>query len=525
MRRFTLGLCFLVLPIFSGNVKEQRPANDLRISWDFENGSLGSWRINERSEVVLAHASNSGELWYFFRINGVLNKTVTFVFENVRKDFYGGDNRPSLSYDQIHWSLIPTRWTTPVPDNPERVRFLFTHTFAQNQAWIAYTPPFSNRSLDQLLMQIENHPHVKIRSLCETPLRRLRLPLIQITDPQIPLTEKKTILLLSREDAYETASSWISQGAVQFLLTEEPVAAAIKKRYSFLILPIFDPDGVALGCALHPLPNEKENVFWTETWPESVYSFYEQRQMKRFLEQWKDEGNAIDLSLRLHSDAWTEDFFRGEYGFKADKSGPNDMIQDLWVNKYLPGYRILEPAWQKSSFSKYVYDLFPQSLTASARCDFLYSSPAGSGFLIYKTPDDLLVEGECLVCAIGESFGLSGGDPPPYLLGAGFYDPSSTEKNPFSVQCIYRDLQNRPPEYVQVVVNEKKYSLAKVATPNMDYRTGVIYVGFVPIEKPENEHYFITSNGSRTFRIPREGTRPGPYGFPNNKRNRNTVSK
>ena len=325
-------LCFFLQFLFTLPTLAQQ----IQISSDFDSGSLGGWETNNSNEVFLKHSEQSGGLWYHFQIDQVQGKTITFVFESVRSDYFGGSNLPALSYDQVHWKFIKNRTIEMNPKDPTRVRFSFTHTFSQNQAWIAYTPPYSNPFLDNWLKTIQPHPHVTIQNICETPIRDLPLPAVFITDPTAAISDKRVILLLAREDAYETSGSWFVQGVGDFLLSEDPVAMELRKRTLFILIPIFDRDGVALGNAIHPLPAIGRSIFWTETWTEAQYSFFEQRQLKRFLQDWKNQGYHIHGSLRIHSSAWQANTLRPEFVTGASQASQSFIFTEI-LSKVLPG--------------------------------------------------------------------------------------------------------------------------------------------------------------------------------------------
>ncbi len=45
-------------------------------------------------------------------------------------------------------------------------------------------------------------------------------------------------------------------------------------RAVFLIVPLFDCDGAALGRAVHPFLEQGPGVYWTETWPETTHTLF-----------------------------------------------------------------------------------------------------------------------------------------------------------------------------------------------------------------------------------------------------------
>ena len=507
-------LLFILVASIAGAAQNPPDSNTIRLSWNFENGSLGEWKTDNEGRILLTHAPGAGGLWYHFRVDGVLHKNLTFVFEDARKDFFGGRNLPAISYDGTHWHFIKKRFIQPHPETAGHVRFLFSHTFAKDRAWIAYSPPFTPTRLAEYVEGIRGHPHVNARVICETPLRKRPLTLLQITNPDVPLNEKKTILILCREDAYETAGSWVGCGMVNYLLSKDPSAEAVKRRAVFLIVPLFDCDGAALGRAVHPFLEQGPGVYWTETWPETTYSFYEQRQLKSFLQQWKNGGGDVYLTLRLHSDCWNSDLFRREHCAEENYAAQDSLFLTLLGKTYLPWYRNVDRVSPDSRFSKFVYDLFPNALTASSLSEYVYSFPAPLPEGMYKSVDDLMTEGELLARAVGESLGVPSSDPPPLLQAAEFYEITSVSTRPFHARCLYRDGLNRPPEYVRVMVNEKSYPLEKAPGAGNDFKNGVLYTGFLSINDPAPQHYFVASNGATTIRIPREGARSGPFIVP-----------
>ncbi len=126
-----------------------------------------------------------------------------------------------------------------------------------------------------------------------------------------------------------------------------------------------------------------------------------------------------------------------------------------------------------------------------------------------------MTEGELLARAVGESLGVPSSDPPPLLQAAGILrNHQRFTHGHFHARCLYRDGLNRPPEYVRVMVNEKSYPLEKAPGAGNDFTNGVLYTGFLSINDPAPQHYFVASNGATTIRIPREGARSGPFIVP-----------
>ncbi len=98
---------------------------------------------------------------------------------------------------------------------------------------------------------------------------------------------------------------------------------------------------------------------------------------------------------------------------------------------------------------------------------------------------------------------------PPFLMASNLekYRFKKGEKAAFSV--FYKDVLDRKPEYVKVVIGEKSYPMSTVSESG--FIKGVEYKCDVSIEVPINDYYIEASNGVSKRRIPETYLQPGPY--------------
>ena len=78
-------------------------------------------------------------------------------------------------------------------------------------------------------------------------LGKLPVDLLLITSNTGEEKEKTYIVITGRVHAAETAGSYKMQGIIKFLISNNPVARALRKAHVFLIVPFLNPDGVVLG--------------------------------------------------------------------------------------------------------------------------------------------------------------------------------------------------------------------------------------------------------------------------------------
>lgn len=58
---------------------------------------------------------------------------------------------------------------------------------------------------------------------------------------------KKGIVISSRVHPGEAQSSWVVQGLIEFLLSDDPVAVNLRRNFVIKIIPMLNPDGVIYG--------------------------------------------------------------------------------------------------------------------------------------------------------------------------------------------------------------------------------------------------------------------------------------
>ncbi len=483
---------------------------EIELRWDFDNGSLGGWQQNESNELVLQHSNDSGGLWYFFKISGVKDQTLTFVFESVRADYYGNLNLPAISYNNLNWNYSTNVSIEPHTDNPGYVRYSFTHQFKQDTAWIAYTIPFHNPLMNDWLIPLASSPYLDVKTVCETSLLGQSLPLLEITNNHSENQNKSGWLIVCREDSHETASSWLGMGAALFLLSKDPLAAELRQDAVWWIVPLFDRDGVALGHAQHPVPGLNPNLFWTETWQEDLISFHEQRELKAMLQQIKDSRRSLNGVFRIHSNNWRNNVFRPE---QLEDREIEYKIPEEAVEQYLPWFSRQESLNLDTRLSKFVVDLFPKSYAGFMQTDYLIPDAFGTQFNLHKSSHDLLLEGELFIRLLAKAMGYKPQSTPPFLLATHIEQRIEPSMLQYNAACVYFDPENRPPNYVRVIANGQEINLSPLDSESQEYYKGVIYNGFFTLEEPLNSYAFTASNGQTAHSEPKY-TLPQPSPTP-----------
>jgi hypothetical protein len=251
--RDTGAVLAALLALGAGGVRAE-----LTVTTDFEGGSAVVEAIDrERREV---HVRPGGDplrgwpCWWYLRIDGLAAGSAATVV--VR-----GSERPARNNGQdtgrplaAGWALPDraavshdgTTWTQTGPGVREGDRVSYPFTGTDGPVWIAWGPPFTSRECDALLEEAvaaaprqaeafalalsrEGRP---VRGLRITPTGRERPPAVWIQ---------------ARQHAWESGSSWVARGFVDWLFTAEPEAAWLRERAEVFVIPVMDVDRVATG--------------------------------------------------------------------------------------------------------------------------------------------------------------------------------------------------------------------------------------------------------------------------------------
>lgn len=79
----------------------------------------------------------------------------------------------------------------------------------------------------------------------------------------IDLSVRKSVILTSRVHPGESNSSWMMQGVIDYLISDEETARYLRDTFVFKIIPMQNPDGVIVGNYRCSLMGTDLNRQWT----------------------------------------------------------------------------------------------------------------------------------------------------------------------------------------------------------------------------------------------------------------------
>lgn len=273
------------------------------IHTDFEGGCLGQiqkvsdshFRLAVKGESDQDHRNRQAN-WYYFRVDGASSQPLTLDMVNLPGEYNYKPNRgavtkdtpPVISYDGVHWEHLKTFEYDP--KEPK----LTLHIRPQKATfWVAHCAPYTNQTLAKLRREIHNSPDFHEQKIGKTVGGR---DLLLWTITHGDNKSKKTIWLMFRQHSWESGSSWVGEGAIRTLLSDE--SRKLREEVIWKIIPLCDPDGVARGGVRFNANGFDLNRNWDLVDPIKMPEITAQRNT---VKQWLEGGNHIDLLLSLHN--------------------------------------------------------------------------------------------------------------------------------------------------------------------------------------------------------------------------------
>jgi hypothetical protein len=296
----------------------------VRVSDNFESGSLGEWRVENDTRVIFVPRMeqdqdkvNSAITWFYGRLSNVLHREVTIQIEARDYTVYNGrkgnilpferNTVPVFSYDSEHWERF-----TDCAFDPQSRTLRIRQIFSRDPVWIAYIPPYPYSRLEALLEEVRVHPAVKIGSLGNSVEGR-KLYVVDVDEPGLQKEGRPVVWFVARQHAFEAGGSWALEGMLRFLVSADPEAQAIRRQIRFRLCPMLNPDGVVRGGTRFNARGVDLNRHWRFDDPLSrdTSAAPEIALVKQAIVRWS-KTDRLDLWVNIHNNdmVWNDE---GDY--------------------------------------------------------------------------------------------------------------------------------------------------------------------------------------------------------------------
>jgi hypothetical protein len=301
----------LLIPVLPIAAQEK---SAITFNKNFEGGSLGKIEkfgdTQFRCFVEGQHdqrGRNRQANWYYFRMDNVQGREMTLTLTDFVGEYndkpgscpMNADTFPVFSYDDEHWQHFPAMdW-----DNQKKEATLKFRP-ERDRVWIAHIAPYTHSRLLRLLSEIDRAECARVEIIGQAVQRR-ELHMVTVTNFEKSDAAKKTVWLQARQHAWEAGTSYVMEGALRFITSDDPRARDLRDKAVFKFTPMMDPDGCASGKVRFNANGYDVNRHWDKV----------DLRRKEFLEQmpeiWYvkktifgslDAGRKIDLMVNMHNE-------------------------------------------------------------------------------------------------------------------------------------------------------------------------------------------------------------------------------
>ena len=171
-----------------------------------------------------------------------------------------GNNQEGMKYHTLTFSFDFNQITTPI-----------------KYIYFAYCYPYSFTQLDLYLSSLNNYKDILRFDEIGKSLEGNSLHMLIITnftDSFDELANKKSIIFTARVHPGESNGSYVIQGVLEYLLSNDPGAKNLRKNFIFKIVPMLNPDGVIRGNFRMNILGKDLNRMWDEPTEETCPTIF-----------------------------------------------------------------------------------------------------------------------------------------------------------------------------------------------------------------------------------------------------------
>jgi hypothetical protein len=265
-------------------------AAELHVDADFPGGSGVVEEIEQQRRFIricpTAHKDRGWVCWWYVQITGVTPGETIEV--EVGDAPWATPLRAAISTDNVVWTQ-----TGAGQKNGKRMRYSITAD--SETVWLAWGPPFTHPDAEKLVRQTADCcPRATAFELCRTRNDRA-VPALRFEHTNHAVTDPFGVWIQARQHAWESGSSWVCRGLVEWLAAGEPRSESLREAADITVVPVMDVDNVAIGAGGKDQMPHDHNRDWGEKphWPSVAAAI---RQITAM-----NNDHRFDLFVDLHN--------------------------------------------------------------------------------------------------------------------------------------------------------------------------------------------------------------------------------
>lgn len=316
MIRHLVLLCLVATPALA--TAQASCANDsFAIDAEFDGGRLDHCEFNGSDSVELTFRAEDYRVgnafaWFAFRVAADESREITIKlqFPDSYARFW-----PKLSRDGRSWSRAPEE---AVARSEAGKSMTLSLAVDEGGLWVSAQELLTRRFYEDWLLQLDTHFELDTEVIGAS--RRGRpLHLASTSD------KPEAVILLGRQHPVEVPGAIAMREFVDIVMGSSELAREFRERFMLLIIPLVNPDGVALGHARHNDGLTDLNRDW------GPFTQPETQAVARLLDRLEARGIAPRLMLDFHATKqWPTMIFYTQV--PADDTDPK-LFASRWLGR------------------------------------------------------------------------------------------------------------------------------------------------------------------------------------------------
>ncbi|MBM4018173.1 MAG: zinc carboxypeptidase [Planctomycetes bacterium] len=298
MKRIILCSLALALPTALAAAGQPAPAArpNLAVVADFPGGSAEVASIDQAARLIRLrpadHPGRGWRCWWYFKVTGLVpGETLTF---EMTADGFGLPDCAAAGTDDRTWRQTEA-------GSRAKGSVTYRHKAEAAEMYFAWGPPYLPRDAEDFIRRAEKTcPQARGFELCRT-LEDRPVPALRLTPPRAPpgapaapsdaapasppaqpaapsgvpsaaapaqsaarSAPPPAIWVQARQHAWESGGSWVGQGLAEWLISDDPRAAALRARAEVIFIPIMDVDNVVRGAGGKNESPQDHNRDWSD---------------------------------------------------------------------------------------------------------------------------------------------------------------------------------------------------------------------------------------------------------------------
>jgi hypothetical protein len=274
---------------------------ELSVRTDFENASAEVIAVHQESGLIQMRPAGDPKrgwpCWWSFQVDGIEpGRTLTIEVDRAPGNLSASWAQPGYASYSIDGGKT---WLQTEKGVAKDGRKSYAARINAKSAWFAWGPVFDVGDAHELVDRLAaEHRYVTKFELAKSRAGR-GVPAIVVDEKSADVDDSSRfgLWIQARQHAWESGGSWVGVGFIDWLTSDDPRAAALRKRAIITFVPVMDVDSVATGNGGKNQVPQDHNRDWSAAphFPEVAAA------QKRIAEL--DKAGRFDLFVDLHNPA------------------------------------------------------------------------------------------------------------------------------------------------------------------------------------------------------------------------------